>query len=194
MIGILGDEMDMDAMPTVAKKIEEGQFHVDGKKGKDLMKKLSTSAPLTPSEFSKVAASTTIPSMNKMESMTVTYNSDDAASIDSAISKIISQLSEEAEVSGSTVVVHLVVDHDSHSHRRRLEDGNNNNGGDDDDNSAIKNNEYYKSMFEIQYFNITLWTALGLVGILASVNLMTMYMPLMPDTLLFGESAKMVAE
>jgi hypothetical protein len=30
--------------------------------------------------------------------------------------------------------------------------------------------------------------------ILASANYMTMYMPLMPDTLLFGESAKMVAE
>ena len=49
-------------------------------------------------------------------------------------------------------------------------------------------------MFQIQYFNIVLWTAIGLAAILFFSIFLMMYMPLMPDTLLFGESAKLVAE
>eukprot|EP00527_Entomoneis_sp_CCMP2396_P001504 CAMPEP_0198142646 /NCGR_PEP_ID=MMETSP1443-20131203/5370_1 /TAXON_ID=186043 /ORGANISM="Entomoneis sp., Strain CCMP2396" /LENGTH=316 /DNA_ID=CAMNT_0043805705 /DNA_START=45 /DNA_END=995 /DNA_ORIENTATION=+ len=90
---------------------------------------------------------------------------------------------------------------------------NNENGG---DNEAYESNQYaemfvgyygygyynsygewvtpYKSMFQIQYFNVVLWTAIGLVLILIWVISMMMYMPLEPDTLLFGESAKMIGE
>lgn len=50
----------------------------------------------------------------------------------------------------------------------------------------------YKTMFQIQYFNVVLWTALGLVFSLFFVIYLMVYMPLEPDTLLFGESAKMV--
>lgn len=52
----------------------------------------------------------------------------------------------------------------------------------------------YKTMFQIQYFNVVLWTAIGLVVVLIWVILMMMYMPLEPDTLLFGESAKMIGD
>jgi hypothetical protein len=50
----------------------------------------------------------------------------------------------------------------------------------------------YKTMFQIQYFNVVLWTALGLVAALVFVIYLMLYMPLEPDTLLFGESAKLV--
>jgi len=48
----------------------------------------------------------------------------------------------------------------------------------------------YKTMFEIQYFNVVLWTALGLVAVLFFAVYLMVYMPLMADTLLFGESAR----
>jgi hypothetical protein len=49
----------------------------------------------------------------------------------------------------------------------------------------------YKTMFQIQYFNVVLWTAVGLVVVLFFSIYLMVYMPLMVDTLLFGESAKM---
>jgi hypothetical protein len=52
----------------------------------------------------------------------------------------------------------------------------------------------YKSMFQIQYFNVVLWTSIGLTIVLLSTIYMMMFMPLEPDTLLFGESAKMVGD
>jgi len=48
----------------------------------------------------------------------------------------------------------------------------------------------YKSMFQIQYFNVVLWTSLGLVAVLFFSIYLMIYMPLMADTLLFGESAR----
>lgn len=48
----------------------------------------------------------------------------------------------------------------------------------------------YKTMFQIQYFNVVLWTSIGLVGTLFFSLYLFVYMPLMADTLLFGESAK----
>lgn len=50
----------------------------------------------------------------------------------------------------------------------------------------------YRSIFQIQYFNVVLWSSIGLVTLLfVSISKM-MYMPLMPDTLLFGESSKVM--
>jgi hypothetical protein len=45
-------------------------------------------------------------------------------------------------------------------------------------------------MFQIQYFNVVLWTSLGLAAILFFAIYMMVYMQLMADTLLFGESAR----
>jgi len=50
----------------------------------------------------------------------------------------------------------------------------------------------YKTMFQIQYFNVVLWTSLGLVAVLFFSIYLMIYMPLMADTLLFGESARVV--
>ena len=190
VIGILGESIDLASMPTVAAKMEDAPLYVEGNKGRDLMKKLA-SRPIDAAEFEKTNARA--PASNQVESVSVLVKeTSEAASVDATVSRILSQISKEAESNGSTVVVHLVVDDETS--RRRLEDANGNADDDDDAYNDIKQNQYYKSMSQIQYYNITLWTALGLIGILAASNLMTMYMPLMPDTLLFGESAKMVAE
>jgi len=56
-----------------------------------------------------------------------------------------------------------------------------------------KNGQYYnpyRSMNDIQYTNVVLWTAIGLTVVLFTANMMMLNMKLMPDTLLFGESAK----
>jgi hypothetical protein len=60
-----------------------------------------------------------------------------------------------------------------------------------------KNGVYYnpyRQMKDIQYSNTVMWTAIGLVVILFVANGLMLNMPLLPDTLLFGESAKVVAE
>jgi hypothetical protein len=49
-------------------------------------------------------------------------------------------------------------------------------------------------MFQIQYFNVVLWTSIGLVVLLLFVIWLVIDMPLEADTLLFGESAKMMGE
>jgi hypothetical protein len=52
----------------------------------------------------------------------------------------------------------------------------------------------YKTMFQIQYFNVVLWTAVGLTFTLFFTIYLMINMPLEADTLLFGESAKMVGD
>lgn len=85
--------------------------------------------------------------------------------------------------------------------QRRLEEAD----GDADADAQGNNNGYYgygyynaygewvtpyKTMFQIQYFNVVLWTSLGLVATLFFSIYLMIYMPLMADTLLFGESAR----
>lgn len=52
----------------------------------------------------------------------------------------------------------------------------------------------YKTMFQIQYFNIVLWTSVSLVVLLFYVIYKMVDMPMEVDTLLFGESAKMMGD
>lgn len=61
-----------------------------------------------------------------------------------------------------------------------------------DDNGDWQTN--YRTIFQIQYYQTCLWTSIGLFAVtFAAINFM-INMPLLPDTLLFGESAKMVGE
>jgi hypothetical protein len=94
------------------------------------------------------------------------------------------------------------------THRRlESEDGEEGGSGDEgeEDEDQNANNGYYgygyynaygewvtpyKTMFQIQYFNVVLWTSLGLVAVLFFSIYLMIYMPLMADTLLFGESAR----
>jgi hypothetical protein len=52
----------------------------------------------------------------------------------------------------------------------------------------------YKTMFQIQYFNVVLWTAVALVVTLFYTIYLMTNMSLEADTLLFGESAKMIGD
>jgi len=87
------------------------------------------------------------------------------------------------------------------------QDGENN--AEDDNNNGKGDNGYYgygyynaygewvtpyKTMFQIQYFNIVLWTAVGLTIALFFTIYLMMFMPLEADTLLFGESAKLMGD
>jgi len=92
------------------------------------------------------------------------------------------------------------------------EEGDNNNGNGDDGNDDYNANESssfygygyydeygvwqtpYRTIFQIQFFNIVLWTSVALFAITFTSVYFMINMHLMPDTLLFGESAKMVGE
>ncbi len=220
VIGVTG-EVDLATMPTLASSLEEdgavGHFHVEGKNEWKLLNHLNAPSVVA-SEFDNAVQSKAKEAIaetgNKLEALSVNVqNKEDASAVDASLGRMLKSLSEQAEKAGSTIIVHFVIqDQDNGSHRRllaeseqrKLEDqGNNNNNNGENDNSYEipgyydDNNNFitnYRTIYQIQYFNIVLWTAVGLFAILASANLMTMNMPLMPDTLLFGESAKMVAE
>ena len=136
--------------------------------------------------------------------------------VDQQMSSILKGIKEVAEETGTNIVVHLVVEEDmSATHvsesRRRLEDqqqqeenneenDNAEQGADDEENQRYFGYGYYndfgewvtpyKTMFQIQYFNVVLWTSIGLVSVLFFTIYLMMFMPLEPDTLLFGEAAK----
>merc|ERR1712130_961917 len=116
-------------------------------------------------------------------------------------------------------VVHLVVEEEEGAARRRLstrrlEDAqeeadnkqeDNEEDGNDDGGKDKKNGYYgygyynangewvtpYKTMFQIQYYNVVLWTAVGLFFLLSFTIFKMIHMPMEADTLLFGMSAKM---
>jgi len=213
VVGVTG-EVDLAVMPTLASLVEEdgalGHFHVAGNNGRKIMKHIN--APRANSqEFSNVADSkvkaTVAEKGNKLESVLVHVdNKEEAAAVDASLARMLKSLANEAEKAGSTIIVHLVIDDEDSTARRRLlteeqrkleEDGDNNEysysipGYYDDENNFVTP---FKTIFQIQYYNVVQWTAIGLFTILLAANYMTINMPLMPDTLLFGESAKMVAE
>lgn len=142
-----------------------------------------------------------------------------ASKVDAQVAALIKNLLETSNE--STILVHLVVEEEDGAARRRLtsrrledeQQDQDEDNGEDEDGDANNNNQNdqngyygsgyayydaynnkinpYKTMFQIQYFNIVLWTAVGLTVILFYTVYMMMDMPLMPDTLLFGESAKL---
>ena len=170
----------------------------------------------------KAKASTAVD--NRLESLSIAVHDEAGAKdVDSAIAAAVQSLQKQSEESGKTLLLHLVVDeedvaaaHESEaeaeaqeipSDRRRLEDmqdqdmqdqdGNNNN---DDDGGNYYNQRQAgdgygeKTIFQIQYFNVVLWSAIGLTIVLVSAISLMINMPLMADTLLFGESAKVVGD
>jgi len=134
-----------------------------------------------------------------METLSLTVNNDkDAAEADEHLGRMLKTLKKQATENGKTVVVHLVVEDGAPHGRRRLEDqqqnqdgeGNNNNQNNQNQNNNNNQNSNQKSMYEIQTFNLYLWTTVGLLVIVFMVIGAFINMPLMPDTLLFGETAK----
>lgn len=224
-IGISGSGVELSSMPFVSGLLltpdDEssdaplGHFYMNGDVTETLMDKASAGDKVSSSTF-KTAA---VPKMNvvmskesgnTLEAVHVEIEDrQQAADLDAQVAELLAVLAKQANESGSTIMVHIVIDEKDDETRRALvseeeppqqveeetsrrlnEDNNKDGENDDNNNSEVK----YKTIFQIQYFQLVLWTAIGLVLILFSSVVIFMGMPLMPDTLLFGESAKMMGE
>lgn len=123
-----------------------------------------------------------------MATVSLAVDNDEIAAVaDEQLVSMLNTLKKQAGASRKTVVLHIVVEEEG---RRRLnEDEEREEEGENQNN----NNDYSngKTMYEIQTFNLFLWTAVGLVVLVSIVIGAFIDMPLMPDTLLFGETAKM---
>lgn len=210
VIGIYGEgAKNLQDMPTVAsflsgESLSKGHFHIDGDESRRLMRSINA-LPVKVTEFGETLSAKSRDALqttaNKIESIAINVaSSEEAGYVDAHISRMLVNLADEANQAGTTILVHLIVDDQHTSSRRRLAEEDNG----EDGNSSYEIPGYYddngnfitpyRTIFQIQYYNICLWTAIGLFTIFVSANLITVNMPLMPDTLLFGESAKMVAE
>jgi len=141
---------------------------------------------------------------SSLDAMSLQISNDiDAKEADDQLRQLIQRLKDEADAIGKTVVVHLVVETivpDSvvaaSSSRRRLDeegDQNNNQEGDENQDGENGYTTYaynYRTMYQIQTFNVITWTAVGLVVVVFMVMGSFIGMPLYPDTLLFGFSSK----
>lgn len=223
VLGMKGNGVDVDSMPFVSSLLSDegingivGHFEVFGKSADALLKKVrdadSVDASVFASSCKRHAKSPGLTGM--MANVEVT----DSVSIDGQLRDFVLSMDQEAADAGKTIILHLVVEEEEgQSARRRLlarrledeeeedeenedEDGNNADGQQNNFYGYGYYNSYgewvtpYKTMFQIQYFNVVLWTAIGLTVILFFTIYLMMYMPLMPDTLLFGESAKLVGD
>lgn len=237
VIGI--DGVDIDHMPTIDVMMHEegegvvGVMKVEGFHCHDLMTKVDQVDEIKVGDL-KSAAENKVAN-GGFSALQMTAGED----LEKELAAAFESLTRAAEESGKTIVVHLVIEEDMSTARRRLSsrrlegegegEGEGEQGGEgegqqgegegeggedknnaEDDNNAQGQSQYsgyygygyfnaydewvtpYKTMFQIQYFNVVLWTAIGLTVSLFFVLYLMIYMPLEPDTLLFGEQAKYV--
>ena len=231
IIGMKGDGIDLDSMDTLSSIVDSsrsdvvGHFWLKGSQSKSLLRstRVHDKADKFGEALKKSAESVVKHKRNRVESLAVDVEEGAASKADAYLKEVLDQLKKETDMSGETVVVHVVVEeHDSK--RRRLddmgladddveEDNVVDNGNEDDTNLGYKEgqigNIYYgygfynadkewvtpfRTMSEIQYYNVVLWSSVGLGLILLTAMGMMIGMPLYPDTLLFGQSGKMMAE
>jgi hypothetical protein len=212
VVGILLDTEDADAMlmsmPTISKFLNSnddsitGHFDLEGDQGMKLLNKASAKNVLHHDVASFGSAlKTSSNNKNQLEAAALVLKDEaGAAEADGQVANLIKSL-KEASDGKDTFVLHLVVQHQGAS-RRQLEDQNQNNNYEYTSgyytagyyNSADEWVSTYRTIFQIQYFNVVLWTSIGLSVVLMYSTYLMLYMPLMTDTLLFGESAKMVSE
>lgn len=220
VIGLSGSGVDLDLMPYVSSLVSEkrdnvvGHLEVAGEQLDSLLSKvdnwesidISSAADLAKKQGEKAGLS----------GFKTIVDTSSAHGVDKQMKVVLSGLKSMAEESGKTIVVHLVVEEEVSTARprslsRRLEENVNQNANGNDQN-ANGNDQYsgyygygyydennnwvstYKSMFQIQYFNVVLWTSIGLVLVLFFTISLMMNMPLEPDTLLFGESARVASD
>jgi len=200
----------LDSSATTNKHSIVGHVHIPGQVGTNLMESATKTYSLNkgdgviPSEDVSKHLSKTVDNASNTDNLseegsveTITLNvdnKDDAKNVDKHLSEMLSTLKKQAVDNKKTVVVHVIME-DGDNTRRRLEDQNNgedenNNNNQNANNQNQNSNSNYKSMYEIQTFNLYLWTAVGLFVIVFMVIGAFIDMPLMPDTLLFGETAK----
>jgi len=217
VIGITGSGVELASMPSISGLLEEksvGLFHLVGSQGHSLMDKagkvyeVASASEVGSSIENKIKAVSA--GSNKLETVSIKVDSDASVdSVDSHVAATLKKLQTYASEMGKTIVVHLVVDEETPS-RRRLEDMQDEEDAeeaeaDENDNADNNQNDYNgngnsnsnyntRTIFQIQYFNLVLWTSIGLTVVLMLTVGLTVTMPLEPDTLLFGESAKMIGE
>lgn len=230
VVGLTG--VDLDEMPnlnTIMTSEQElgvvGHMEVHGQQCKNMLRKVKDVEQIKfddlDSAFERQAANA------GLSGMKLSVTTEKANDVDMQLTMLIQKASEQAESTGKTVVLHIVVEEDEGASRRRRlarrleeaegegegegekegeegegekEEGEGEEDKDNEENDGYYGygyyNEYgewvtpYKSMFQIQYFNVVLWTSIGLVSTLFFSLYLFVYMPLMADTLLFGESAK----
>merc|ERR1711935_21065 len=176
-----------------------GHMKCHGKKSKSILKTVDNVQPVEDiSELKESFESKAKESGLSGVSLEVT-DQKQAEEVDAQLPGMIKDIKKKCRKNGDKVVLHLMIeeakeDEDDMSNRRRLQEE------DEDENNGYYGYKYYnaygelvttyKTMFQIQYYNVVLWTSLGLVLTLLYSFTLMVGMPLMPDTLLFGESAK----
>jgi len=178
------------------KKTIVGSLEVAGHQASHLLSKL---------KVHKIMDAADIKSIEEYSDVRDTLSALDLSTVknvEKEVSAALKRLQKEAEEKDKTVVVYLMnEDNDMVSISRRLDEEED---GDDDANQNGNGfygyyNDYgewvtnYRTIFQIQYYNVVLWTTVGLFVLAYVSNVMLVNMPLMEDTLLFGESAKMAA-
>lgn len=219
VIGVGGSGVDLDAMPVLSKQLTDaavGHSVVSASKD-EVMAKASPSLEVASESASfssglEGAIQSLEAGQNRLEAVSVKVNENMAGSVDSTINDALESVRKLAEKLDGTIVVHFVVQEENGAMRRRLaaedvvSDSEEPDERELEQSYQMKNNFYgygyyndngewvtnYKTIFQIQYFNIVMWTSIGLVGILVMCIGHMINMPLMADTLLFGESAKMM--
>lgn len=209
VVSILGSSVDLSTLPGVASVFEMdatvGVLEVPGRQGQAM---LDTIVNVSEASAETLAQSVMDHSKkNGLSGINVVVDNDNVRSFDRQLVDVMSELKGSALSSEKSIIVHIIVEEDrTVSQRRRLEDQAQNGGNVEDDKEFngyygyAYMNQYgewvtpYKTMFQIQYFNVVTWTAVGLVFLLLYTIFLMAYMPLEPDTLLFGESAKFVGD
>jgi hypothetical protein len=217
VIGISGSDVDLESFPGFASlfEMEEtvGFMEVKGQRCQSLLSSFSDPSEATAENF--VALSVEQAFKNSLTAIKVNVDGESMAAVDNQVITLVNQLKSAAESSGKRLVVHIIVEESESQSRRRLsssreledEQNQNANGENQEDDKEYNGyygyayvNKYgvwvtpYKTMFQIQYFNVVTWTAIGLALLLIFCFFLMVYMPLEPDTLLFGESAKFVGD
>jgi hypothetical protein len=217
IIGISGSGVDFDALPGFASIFEMketvGFMEVEGQRCETLLSTFTKPSEASVENF--VTLSVEQAYEKSLTAVKVNVDSESIAAVDSQINTLVNQLKTVAETTGKNFVVHVIVEENKSQSRRRLtssreledEQNQNANGENQEDDKEYNGyygyayvNKYgvwvtpYKTMFQIQYFNVVTWTAIGLALMLMFCIFLMVYMPLEADTLLFGESAKFVGD
>jgi hypothetical protein len=225
IIGVKVAGADLDSMPFLSGLVSGdhsqvvGVMEVTGSRTQELLSSLPSHEDIIPSSISEACKNHI--ARKDLSGLMISIDKTDSNEVDRQIEMALAEIASYGTESGSSIVVHIVIDEeDSVSRRklsRRLEDqAAAEEGGDGaaaaEDNSGEGSSNYsgyygygyynkfgnwvtpFKTMFQIQYFNVVLWTSIGLVAALFFTIGLMVYMPLEADTLLFGESAKFVGD
>lgn len=213
VIGISGSGVDLDSLPAFSALFESndtsvGFVEVAGARCHALMSHVPEWEEVSAAFLAK--ASIQHGTKKGLTGVKTIVDDESIVTIDQQISVILSDFKELAEEKGETIVVHFVVEEDESVMRRRrlsrdLAQADDNVQNDDKQAYNVyygygyfnSNNVWvtpFKTMFQIQYFNVVLWTSLALVLAMLYAIFLMAFMPLEPDTLLFGESAKLLGD